>query len=74
MYHSRLRDMREDHDLTQKEIAAQLDIDQRTYSNYETGKREMPVSQYCTLALFYKTSVDYLIGLTDEERPYRRRK
>ena len=74
MYRSRLRDLREDRDLTQKEVAAQLNIDQRTYSNYETGKREMPISHYCTLALFYKTSIDYLLGLTDEERPYPRRK
>ena len=74
MYRSRLRDMREDNDLTQKEVAALLKIDQRTYSNYETGKREMPVSQYCALADFYKTSVDYLLGLTDEARPYPRKK
>ena len=71
---SRLHDMREDHDLTQKEVAAQLNIDQRTYSNYETGKRSMPIEHYRTLARFYGTSVDYLIGLTDECKPYPRKK
>ena len=70
MYRSRLRDMREDNDLTQKEVAALLKIDQRTYSNYETGKRSMPVEQYRSLAVFYKTSVDYLIGLTNTAKPY----
>jgi len=70
MFHSRLRDLREDNDLTQKEVAAYLQIDQRTYSNYETGKRSMPVEQYRSLAVFYKTSVDYLIGLTNTAKPY----
>lgn len=66
----RLRDMREDRDLVQKEVAAYLKIDQRTYSNYETGKRSMPIEHYRKLALLYHTSVDYLIGMTDERKPY----
>ena len=74
MFHLRLRDLREDNDLTQKEVAAYLGIDQRTYSNYETEKRSMPMEQYCSLAIFYKTSVDYLVGLTDSNEPYPRTK
>ena len=70
MFHLRLRDLREDNDLTQKEVAAYLGIDQRTYSNYETEKRSMPMEQYRSLAIFYKTSVDYLVGLTDFNEPY----
>ena len=74
MFHLRLRDLREDNDLTQKEVAAYLGIDQRTYSNYETEKRSMPMDQYRSLAIFYKTSVDYLVGLTDSNEPYPRTK
>ena len=74
MFHLRLRDLREDNDLTQKEVAAYLGIDQRTYSNYETEKRSMPMEQYRSLAIFYKTSVDYLVGLTDCDKPYPRKK
>ena len=74
MFHLRLRDLREDNDLTQKEVAAYLGIDQRTYSNYETEKRSMPMEQYRSLAIFYKTSADYLVGLTDSNEPYPRTK
>ena len=74
MFHLRLRDLREDNDLTQKEVAAYLGIDQRTYSNYETEKRSMPMEQYRSLAIFYKTSVDYLVGLADSNEPYPRTK
>ena len=74
MFHLRLRDLREDNDLTQKEVAAYLGIDQRTYSNYETEKRSMPMDQYRSLAIFYKTSVYYLVGLTDSNEPYPRTK
>ena len=74
MFHLRLRDLREDNDLTQKEVAAYLGIDQRTYSNYETEKRSMPMEQYRSLAIFYKTSVDYLVGLTESNEPYPRTK
>ena len=74
MFHLRLRDLREDNDLTQKEVAAYLGIDQRTYSNYETEKRSMPMEQYRSLAIFYKTSMDYLVGLTDCDKPYPRTK
>ena len=73
-YRQRIRDVREDADLTQTQVAAQLGIDQRTYSNYETGKRSMPIAHYIKLALYYHTSVDYLLGLTDDPKPYPRRK
>ena len=62
MYYQRLRDLREDHDLTQKEVAAVLGIDQRVYSNYETGKREIPVHHLIKLADYYHVTTDYLLG------------
>lgn len=68
----RLKDCREDNDLTQTQVAELLGIDQRVYSNYETGKREIPVRYLITLALHYKTSIDYLIGLTNNPNPYGR--
>ena len=70
MYYRRLRDLREDHDLTQKEIAAVLGIDQRVYSNYETGKREIPTRFIIELARYYKTSADYILGMTDVKKAY----
>ena len=71
MYYPRLKDLREDNDLKQKEIAAFLGIDQRVYSNYETGKREIPVHLLLKLAEYYHTSTDYILGLTDD--PYTER-
>ena len=62
MYFQRLRDLREDANKAQKEIAAILDIDQRTYSNYEIGKREIPVHHLITLADYYGVSIDYIVG------------
>lgn len=61
----RLRDLREDHDLKQKELASILQIDQRVYSNYETGKREIPVHLLIKLAKFYNVSVDYILEIDD---------
>lgn len=58
----RLRDLREDKDMTQAEIAALLGVDQRVYSIYETGKRDIPLRHLLTLADFYRVSVDYLLG------------
>ena len=66
----RLKDLREDHDLMQKEIAAVLGIDQRVYSTYETGKREIPVHHLIALADYYHTSLDYLTGRTSCIQPY----
>lgn len=69
-YYRRLRDLRQDHDLAQKEVAAWLGIDQRVYSTYEIGKREIPVHHLEVLADRYHTSVDYLLGRTDAAAPY----
>lgn len=65
MYYPRLKQLREDGDFVQKEIAEVLGIDQRVYSNYETGKREIPTRFVVQLADFYKTSTDYILGRTD---------
>ena len=70
MVYERLRDLREDHDLRQKEVAALLGIDQRVYSNYETGKREIPSRFVVLLAEYYKTSADYILGRTNQKEPY----
>ena len=72
MYYPRLRDLREDNDLKQKQVAAMLGIDQRVYSTYETGKRAIPVGFLVTLAKFYKASTDYILGLTNEIEPYKK--
>lgn len=68
-YYRRLRDLREDHDMVQKEVAAYLGIDQRVYSNYETGKREIPVHLLIKLADLYHTSTDHLLDHTPLQRP-----
>lgn len=70
MFYPRIKDLREDHDLMQKEIAAVLGIDQRVYSTYETGKREIPVHHLIALANYYRTSTDYLLGRTNCTEPY----
>jgi len=66
----RIRDLREDNDLKQRTIAEKLNIHQTTYSDYELGKLNIPVSLLCKLADFYNTSIDYLVGRTDEKKPY----
>lgn len=70
----RLRDLREDKDLTQTQIGEILGIDQRVYSIYEMGKRQIPVHYLMKLALLYNTSMDYLVGLTDNPAPYERKR
>ncbi|MEE1160940.1 MAG: helix-turn-helix transcriptional regulator [Acutalibacteraceae bacterium] len=69
-YYPRLRDLREDRDLVQKEVAAVLGIDQRVYSNYEIGKREIPTRFLTVLADFYGISTDYILGRTNNPKPY----
>lgn len=64
MVYQKIRDLREDHDLKQREIAAYLNCSQRVYSNYELGQRDIPTDVLIRLADFYKVSVDYLLGLT----------
>ena len=69
--HKRIRDLREDHDLTQKQIAEYLLCDQSLYSKYEREERPLPLEFAVKLAAYYHTSVDYLVGLTDNPEPYR---
>ena len=68
--YQRIRDLREDRDMTQKEIAAMLGMSQTGYSKYETGENDIPTAILIKLAGFYRTSVDYLLGLTEERKPY----
>lgn len=65
-----IRDLREDRDLTQQQMAGLLNISQTTYSRYESGTLDIPSSSLIVLAKFYKTSVDYLLGLTNKKTPY----
>lgn len=69
----RLRDIREDSDLKQVSVATALRISQSTYSQYENGKRQLPLDILIQLAIYYDTSTDYLLGLTDERKPYPRK-
>lgn len=62
----RLRDLHEDADLTQSQVAKYLGMSQTGYSKYETGENDIPTQVLIALAKFYHTSVDYLLGLTDE--------
>ncbi len=73
IYH-RIRALREDHDLTQKEIAKILNMSQTGYSKYETGENDIPTRILIQLAKYYHTSVDYLLGITDINKPYEEQK
>ena len=66
----RIKDLREDSDLTQKQIAEYLHIRQNTYSQYENGHRQLPLEFLIALAKFYNISTDYILGLTDKKEPY----
>ena len=68
-YYQRLRDVREDHDKTQAEIAQVLGIYQTHYSRYERGEHELPMRHFITLAKYYNVSLDYLAGLIPTPRP-----
>ena len=70
----RIRDLREDADLTQRKVADMLLCDQSLYSKYERGERELPLALAVKLAEFYHTSVDYVVGLTDVKKSYLRSK
>lgn len=70
----RLRGLREDRDLTQADMAAVLNISQSTYSDYELEKINIPIISLRKLSEYFQTSVDYILELTDEPRPYPRRK
>lgn len=66
MKFKRLKDLREDNDLLQKDLAKILDISQQYYSEYESGKRTIPITHLITLAKYYNTSIDYIVELSDE--------
>lgn len=70
----RLKDLREDRDLKQEDIAKILNIKQQNYSRYEIGAVLISIEKLEKLAIFYNTSVDYIIGLTNEKKPYPRKK
>ena len=69
MTYKRIRELREDHDLTQTYLAHYLNVNQRTYSRYECGERSVPLELLCRIADFYKVSTDYLLERTDVKRP-----
>ena len=79
MYYSRLKDLREDHDLTQQQLVDILHMHKTTYTNYEQGKREIPFELVIRLAELYNVSIDYIAGLKpspiplDPNRPFRYR-
>ncbi len=66
----RIRDLREDRDLYQKDLAKYLNCTQQTYSRYETGEIKMDIDSLIKLATFYGVSSDYILELTDEKKPY----
>ena len=72
--HLRLRDLREDNDMSQAQMAALLNCSQQTYSRYESHTTEIPLESLIFLAEYYGTSVDYLLGVTDVKKPYPRKK
>ena len=71
---TRIKNLREDNDLTQVELAKFLNISQVAYSNYELNKRSIPLELLSMLADYYKTSIDYLIYRTEESKPYPKKK
>ncbi len=74
MKFQRIRDLRNDRDLTQEQVAKILNVKQNTYSQYEIGTISFPLDYVIKLAVFYDVSIDYLVGLTDEPKPYPRKK
>lgn len=73
MKYKRIKDLREDADLSQRQIAEIMNMHKTTYARYETGEREIPFNIAILLANFYKVSLDYLAGLTDNPSPYERK-
>ena len=68
-YSERIRELRQDNDYTQQEIANILGVAQTTYSQYELEKRPMPIEYLVALCQFYNVSADYMLGLSDKKRP-----
>lgn len=73
MKYQRLKDLRQDKDLLQKDIAKLLNMNQQSYSRYETGNQTITTEMLEKLAIFYNTSTDYILGITNEKKPYPRR-
>ena len=67
MKFKRIKDLREDHDMLQKDVANLLGISQQYYSEYENGNRTMPIQHLITLSKYYKTSIDYIVGLSNKK-------
>ena len=74
MKYERIRALREDADLTQQKVGDAINVPQRTYAYYESGERMIPPQVLVALAQFYHVSVDYLLGLTDQKKPYPNKK
>ncbi len=72
--YERIRNLREDADLTQAQMGEKINVPQRTYAYYESGERMVPPQVLAALAQYHRVSVDYLLGLTDEKTPYPRAK
>lgn len=73
MRYNRIRDLREDNDLNQTQVAQMLGMSQTGYSKYETGENDIPTAILIKLARFYNTSIDYLLGETNDPRRYKDR-
>lgn len=71
--HQHIRDLREDKDLNQKQMAEILNIAQTTYSDYELGKINIPIEVLKKLSIYFNTSIDYLLDMTDVKKPYPRK-
>ena len=69
-YYRRIRELREDHDLTQRQLAEMLHMPQPQYFRYEQGYRDIPTDILIALAKMYHTSTDYILGMTDNPKPY----
>ena len=67
----RIRDLREDHDLNQTQVASMLGMSQTGYSKYETGENDIPTAILIKLARYYNTSIDYLLGETNQKKRYK---
>lgn len=72
--YSRIRELRQDNDLTQKKVGEIINMSQTGYNQYEIGKNDIPTKVLIKLADYYNTSVDYLLGITDEKKPYPKKK
>lgn len=69
MLNTRIKELREDRELTQRDVAIYLNVAQNSYSNYENGKRECPIELLVQLSHYYQVNLEYLLGLTDESAP-----